>query len=88
MNKKITVRREDGTIFYCVLDGDKDLQEQFNIWYFGEAHPRNGLCVDFDGKSVDVLDYFHAEKMASFDVVAIEDTDRELLLEWTKPEEN
>ena len=84
MNKKITVRREDGKIFYCILAGDKNLQEQFNIWYFNEANPRHGLCVEFDGKTVDVLDYFHAEKITSFEVVTMEDTDEKVTLEWIR----
>ena len=82
MNKKITVKRDSGEICYCILSGDTSLEDQFNKWYFGSKHPQNGLCVNFCETSVDVVDYYHAEKMASFNVLSIEDTNEDICLKW------
>ena len=43
----------------------------------------NIMCVNFDGVTLEVFDYYHAETVASFSVLRIEDTDEEISLEWT-----
>ena len=82
MNKKITVRSITGQSSYCILSGDKDLEKQLNNWYFGSDDPQNGVCVRFNGIKLDVVDYYHDDRMASFDVVSIEDTNEAPLLNW------
>ena len=82
MNKKITIRKDNGQTCYCILSGEKNLEDQFNSWYFGSEHPSNGLCVCFDGATLDVVDYYHAEKMTSFTVVSIDDTNENPVFEW------
>lgn len=86
MNQKIVVRSNDGKVRYCVLSGERDLQEQFNEWYFGEPHPGHGLAVDFSSHTFKITDYFHAETRATFDVLSVEDTKEAIVLAWTDPE--
>ena len=82
MNKKITVRNDQGTVCYCILSGNENLEDQFNEWYFGSKLPNGGICVRFDEKTLSVVDYFYNERMAEFDVVSIEDTDEDLMPKW------
>ena len=82
MNKKITVRTNSGTVCYCILSGNENLEEQFNEWYFGSKHPGGGVCVRFDEQTLSVVDYFHGESMADFEILSIEDTDEPVLTKW------
>lgn len=82
MNKKITIQNSEGEAAYCILAGERDLEDQFNEWYYGSANPAHGVCVRFDGKSVSVVDYYHDERMASFDVIGVEDTPDAPILDW------
>ena len=84
MNKKIIVHSELNGRCYCVLPGERDLEEQFNIMLFGSEHGGGGVCARLDGKSLRVVDYFHDETMASFNIISIEDTDSEPILNWIK----
>lgn len=84
MNKKITVRSEVKGICYCILSGERDLEEQFNVLLFGSAQGGGGVCARFDGKTLRVVDYFHDDTMARFDVIDIEDTDSEPILKWVE----
>lgn len=82
MNKKITVRNEFGKIRYCVLDGNRDFEQQLNEWQFGSAHPNGGICVCFHPTEIQFVDYFHADPMATFPILSIEDTDEDVAVKW------
>lgn len=86
MNKKITVKNSEGQIRYCILLGNKDLEEQFNIWYFGEPHPSHGMKVEFNGEKLLIVDYYTNETRATFYVMSIEDTQSEPVVQWINPE--
>ena len=88
MNKKVTVRTEHKKVVYCILDGSKDAEEQFNLWYFGAEHPSGGLCVCFDWENFEVKDYYHNEQVAAFDVLGVEDTDQPPILKWIDVQTN
>ncbi len=75
MNKKIVFYSERKGIFHCILSNEKDFDAQLNRLLYGEEHPRHGICVRFNGDTLDFVDYFHDEQMASHQVVRIEDTD-------------
>ena len=85
MNKKITVKNQEGKIRYCILSGEEDLEKQFNDWYFGQGHTGMGYTVHFNGTEVRVLDYYVNETRAVFEVLSIEDTDAEPVLAWMDP---
>ena len=78
MNKKIVFYSEDKGYFYCICSGEKDLEEQLNRLIYGAEHPRHGLCVRFNGDTLDFIDYYHAERMGYHQVIRIEDTDEDV----------
>jgi len=80
MNKKITIKNSKGEIKYCVLDGNRDLVQQLNEWYFGGR--KSDLGVSFSTYEISVVDYISWDTMASFDIMSIEDTDMEVAWEW------
>ena len=84
MNKKVTVKRPDGLTMYCILSGEQDLNDQLNVWYYGSANPPHGMCVNFDGVTLNIVDYYHADIVESFDVISIEDTNDDVLLKWAE----
>lgn len=79
MNKKLTVRTPRGNITYCVLSQKRDYEKQLEELF--DIHG-NGLCVDFDGKTVKVRDYYCDETMGEFKVISFEDCDDEVALSW------
>ena len=86
MNKKITVRRADGKVRYCILTGDGDLQEQLNLWYFGATHPGGGYSVSFSGDRISIVDSIAYDTVATFEVLSVEDTDDAPSPHWINPE--
>ena len=78
MNKKIVLCSEDKGLFYCILSGEKDLEEQLNYLIYGDEHPRNGLCVHLNGDTLDFMDYYHDERMGYHRVIRIEDTSEDV----------
>lgn len=80
MNKKITVKNYLGILQYCVLDGNKDFEQQLNEWYFHGDTKDYG--VNFSEQKIAVIDYHAWEERGSFPIVSIEDTDMEVALEW------
>lgn len=78
MNKKIVFCSEDKGVFHCILSSEKDLDEQLNYLIFGEEDPKHGLCVHFNGDTLDFMDYYHAERMGCHRIVRIEDTNEDV----------
>jgi hypothetical protein len=85
MNKKITVRNEGGLVRYCILSGEANLQDQFNLWYYGDAHPYYGIHISVNSTTVAIEDYYHAEVMASFEILSMEDTEEDIIHAWVDP---
>ena len=86
MNKKITVRRSDGKVRFCVLSGERNLQEQFNEWYYGAPQPDGGYSVILQTDKIKIIDYIAYDTVADFNILSIEDTEAEVSLVWTDPE--
>ena len=78
MNKKITVKRDDGQVMCCVLSGDDSLEKQFNIWLFGKEFPSGGYKAKFYGNTLQILDCIAYDTVTTFEVLSIEDTAEEV----------
>ena len=80
MNKKFTVQTPKGEMAYCVLSDEKDygyqLEEMMQVGH------SNGVCVEVDEKWISVLDYYHAETMAKFEILSTEDTEESVTDGW------
>jgi hypothetical protein len=63
-----------------VLSDEKDygyqLEEMMQVGH------NNGLCVEVDEKWISVLDYYHAETMAKFEILSIKETEEPVTAEW------
>lgn len=86
MNKKITVRRDDGKVRFCILAGEGDLQAQLNEWYFGAAQPSGGYKALLESDTLRIIDCIAYDTVTTFDVLSIEDTDAAPTPHWTDPE--
>lgn len=86
MNKRITVKNNGGKTLCCILDGSKDFEKQFNLWLCGDENPRNGICVRIEEDEVALVDYYHDERITTFNVISIEDTENEPQLKWIELE--
>ena len=80
MNVKYTVRTPKGETAYCVLSrGEKfgyQLEEMMQVGH------NNGVCVEVDETWISVLDYYHAETMAKFEILSTEDTEESVTDGW------
>lgn len=88
MNKKITVRNDEGKVRYCVLSGERDLERQFNKWYFGSESADMGYKVNLDSHEFSVVDYYVGETRVTFEVLGIDDTEEDIIEAWVDPETN
>ncbi len=73
MNKKYVLQKDDCRVF-CILDGEKPLQEELER-VFG-IEKGYGLTAELEHNTVVVKNYFRADTLASFPVLAVEDTDQ------------
>ncbi len=75
MNKKYILKKDTGEKVYCILDGEKNENDELEK-VFG-IEKGYGLTAEvFDGKVV-VKNYYRGDNLASFPVIAIEDTTEE-----------
>ena len=82
MNKKITVKTPHGKVCYAVFDKERSDSEQI-CELFG-IDGEHGISVEFQGEQIVVTDYYHAEPMAEFDILSIDDTDLPVSLKWNE----
>ena len=80
MNKKLTVRTENGRVRYCVLDAQQDFEKQLSE-VLG-IQPGYGRAVRVYEEEICVEDYYSNETIGSFAVLAIEDTALPVSLRW------
>lgn len=83
MNQKITVKRQDGAVFYCVLSGERSFADQLNEWHFGAANPRGGVAVYVEEHTIETTDYYVNERLACFEILSVEDTEMDIAPQWT-----
>ena len=81
-NKKLTVLTEHGNVVYCVLSPEADHKKQLEE-LLGIQRGR-GHCVEFDEKTVKVIDCFHAETITTFEVLSFTDCEDAVILKWQK----
>lgn len=72
MNTRLVLRNSDDKLVYCVLDGERDTEEQLKEVFSLRAG--YGFTVRVTAQTVAVVDGFHADTVASWDIVAYEDT--------------
>jgi len=87
MNKKFIAKNDAGKLIYCILDGTKDFEKQFNVLFCDSENPRNGLCAELEADKLALVDYYHAERIATYSIIRIEDTESEPQLKWSCIEE-
>ena len=80
MNKKVTVKTEHGDIVYCVVNGESPIEKQLgNFW---NTDGNGGLSTRLKNNQIQIVDYFHDELFAFFDILSIEDTELEVDYKW------
>ena len=85
MHLKFTVITPHGTKTCCVIDKEKDLEYQLeDIVRIGHGH---GLAVHLEKEWINVVDYYHAENMAEYKILSVEETDAPLSTGWETVEE-
>ena len=76
MNKKYIVKNDYEKLFYFVLSDKEDIKEQlekvFNIT------KGQGFTLEYSETQIKLIDYFHWETRAEFEIVSIEDTDEDV----------
>ncbi len=76
MNKKLVFKNNLGKVVYCVLNTTDDMKSQLETIF--AIQKGYGFTVDFDEKHIHIVDYFHGETRASFDVISFEDTNEDV----------
>lgn len=72
MNKKYILEKDAGEKVYCILDGDKPVKDELQR-VFG-IEKGYGLTAELFADKVVVRNYYRGDNLASFPVLAIEDT--------------
>ena len=75
MNKKLTFKAPNGNICYCVLSGEQDLKEQIERIF---AMTGDGYITRFDNKEISIIDIYHWDPIAVYEVISVEDCDMEV----------
>ena len=84
MNKKITVKNDRGRILYCILPGEGELQSHIRKFLFGKEVPDGGYSALLYEDRIDIIDCIAYDRVTSFDILSIEDTDSDLCSEWVE----
>lgn len=82
MNKRLTWKNDFNETVYCVLSSETDYEAQLETVF--NIKKGYGFSVRFNGKTIKIVDYFHGDTRASFDVVSLEDTEEDVLYQITK----
>ena len=82
MNVKVTVKTPHGTTRYCVLDAEKNAEEQWKTVL--AVTPGGGFSVDVREDEIRLVDYFAGETRATFEILKKEETDLPVSLSWAE----
>lgn len=75
MNKKIVFENNHGKKVYFILSDTVDLKTQLlETFSISAGH---GLTVEMTEKQIEIVDYFHADTVARFEILSILETDQE-----------
>ena len=80
MNKKVTVKTEHGDIVYCVVSDESPIADQLGKFWKTDGH--GGLSTRLENNQIQIVDYFHNELFAFFDILSIEDTELDVDYKW------
>ncbi len=76
MNKKITIKKNNGQLAYCVLSSDESFDEQLEKVF--DLRKGCGLSAVFNDNEIIIRDYFHGENRANIEIISIEDTNEKV----------
>ena len=84
MNLRLVLKNGDGERFSCVIskdaERDAELEKVFSI------QKGYGFCVECSQSSVCIVDYFHAETRARFEILSQQETQEEVSYRLIKQE--
>lgn len=73
MNKKYVLKNPHGETVFCVIDGTKIADDEFKKVLSVTAG--QGFSVDVYEDEVRLVDYFHGETRATYEILSVTDTD-------------
>jgi len=75
MNKRYTLKNSDNEFFTCIIDPGQEEKEQWEaVFAIDKGY---GFTAERWGEQVKIVDYFHGETRASFQIISVEDTAEE-----------
>ena len=82
MNKKYVLKNPHGETVFCVIDGTQNADEEFKkVLNIESGH---GFSVDVYEDEVRLVDYFHGDTRAKYEILAVTDTDTPLQYHFEK----
>ena len=73
MNKKYVLKNPHGETVFCVIDGTKIADDEFKKVLSVTAG--QGFSVDVYEDEVRLVDYFHGETRAKYEIISVTETD-------------
>ena len=84
MNLRFILKNGDGEIFSCIILKDADRNaEMEKVFSIQKGY---GFCVNCDEKNVRIVDYFHADTRACFEILSQQETQEDVSYQLTKQE--
>jgi len=80
MNKRLIAKNAFGKTVYCVLSSTEDYKEQIEKVFNIERG--RGFSIDLTDTEIKLVDYFHGDTVATFDILSLEDTKEDVLYQW------
>lgn len=71
MNRRYLLQNDEGKRYFCTLSGEEDQEVQFKKVF--DLHPGCGFTADLTEKKVRIVDYFHGETRAEFEILSVKE---------------
>ena len=84
MNLRLVLKNGDGELFSCVIA--KDVERDAELEKVFSVQKGYGFCVECSQSSVCIVDYFHADTRAHFEIVSQQETQDQVSYYLTKQE--
>jgi len=76
MNKKYIIKNNCDNELTFVLSGEKEIDEQLlEVFAIEKGY---GFTVEHSAEQIKIVDYFHGETRAAFEIISIEDTSEDV----------